>query len=152
MQSVNPYLNFPGNTEEAFTFYESVFGGEITGILRYRDMPESAEVMGVSGAELDKVAHMSLPLGEHNVLMASDTVDAEVPQLVTGTNFHLMIETDTVEEAERVFAALAESGSVTMPLMQSEWAERYGICVDKYGVQWMINYTGDVEFDYGPPE
>lgn len=144
MKVVNPYLNFHGNTGEAFTFYKSVFGGEFLQVLRFRDFPDNS--MGVSEADLDKIAHIALPLGPHNILMGTDYVDSLPQAFNAGNNFSLTIESETGEEAEGIFEALSAGGEVEMPLGQTEWAEKYGICKDKFGVQWMVNYEGSVQF------
>jgi PhnB protein len=144
MQYISPYLNFAGNTEEAFEFYRSVFGGDFTGILRFRDM-DTGE-MEVPESALDKVAHISLPLSGNLSLMASDVVGSQADSFVAGNNVYLYIETDSGEEAERLFSSLSDGGSVLMPLQGSDWAEKYGMCVDRFSIQWMISYTGDVEF------
>lgn len=143
MKRANPYLNFPGHTEEAFTFYRSVFGGEFQSVLRYRDFGDGA--MGVSADERDKIAHMSLPVGQ-NTLMGTDAVASHGRTLTAGNNFSITLEPDDAEEADRVFNALSAGGRVDMPLGQTEWAEKYGMCTDKFGVQWMINYAGTVQF------
>jgi PhnB protein len=143
VKAANPYLNFEGNTEEAFTFYQSVFGGEFAAVLRYRDFPDNS--MGVAEKDLDKIAHMALPLGEGNLLMGTDVVDGMPGKLKVGNNFYITIEPETVAEAETLFSALAEGGEVAMPLHKTEWAERHGQCTDRFGVQWMVDYTGDVE-------
>lgn len=144
MKAANPYLNFKGNTEEAFNFYRSVFGGEFLGVVRFRDFADNS--MGVAEADLDKIANIALPLGPHNVLMATDAVDSFPEEFVQGNNFSITLELDSEEEADRLFNALSSGGEVGMPLQQTEWAEKYGYCTDKFGVQWMLNYTGKVEF------
>ncbi|MGH7577225.1 MAG: VOC family protein [Longimicrobiales bacterium] len=144
MKAANPYLNFKGNTEEAFNFYKSVFGGELLGVARFRDFADNS--MGVAEADLDKIAHIALPLGPHNLLMATDYVDSMPFPFVAGNNFSITIDTDSAEEAERLFNALAAGGEPGMPLQKTEWAELYGHLTDKFGVQWMVNYTGSVEF------
>jgi PhnB protein len=143
MKKVEPYLNFAGNTEEAFTFYQSVFGGELF-VVRFRDFPDNP--MGVFDAELDKIAHIALPLGEGVLLMGSDVLESLGQSLKVGNNAYLHLETSDAEEAERLFGSLADGGKVEMPLQKTEWAEQYGICVDKFGVQWMVSYTGSVRF------
>lgn len=145
MQSVHPYLNFKGDAEEAFTLYRSVFGGEFLGVVRFRDFGGNA--MGVPDADLDKVAHIALPLAEGTNLMGSDVVGPEAESFVVGSNNYTYLETDTAEEADRVFSALSVGGAVEMPLMATEWAEKYGSCVDRFGVRWMVSYTGAVEFE-----
>ena len=144
MRFTGPYLNFSGNAEEALEFYRSVFGGEYEGVMRFRDFGDNA--MGVSEADLDKIAHVSLPLGEGIGLMASDVVGPEADAFNAGNNVYLYLEADTAEEADRLFGALSEGGVAEMPLQPTEWAEKYGTCVDRFGVRWMISFTGDVEF------
>ena len=144
MKVANPYLNFAGNTEEAFEFYRSIFGGEFTNVTRFRDM--GGNEMGLAEEELDGIANIGLPIGNGNVLMATDTVEAFGKPLNTGNNFYIALEADTAEEAETVFGKLADGGVVEMPLQQVEWAEKYGSLTDRFGVQWMVMYTGDVKF------
>lgn len=144
MQFVSQYLNFAGNAEEAFEFYRSVFGGEYDGVLRFRDFGEDA--MGASGPDLDKIAHISLPLVGGIGLMASDVIGPQAATFNAGNNFYIYLEAETGEEADRLFAALSEGGTAEMPLQPTAWAEKYGSLIDKFGVQWMISYTGDVQF------
>lgn len=146
MKSASPYINLPGNTEEAFAFYGKVFGTEPFGLLRYRDM--GGEAMGLTGDALDKVAHMGVPLGKDIVLMGTDVVPGmNQPAVVFGNNHYIMLEADDADEARRVFDGLSTGGKVEMPLDKTEWAELYGMCADKYGILWMVNYTGSVVFE-----
>jgi len=142
MKAANPYLNFNGDAEEAFEFYRSVFGGEFPMLLRYRDFQDGS--MDVPEPELDRIAHIALPLGE-NMLMGTDVLESQ-PRVSVGNNFYIALVTESAGEADRVFDALAEGGSVEMPLQETEWAEKYGMCTDRFGVQWMVDYTGSVEF------
>lgn len=148
MKTANPYLNFPGNTEEAFTYYKSVFGGEFVDFLRFKDF--GGDEMGVPEKDRDKIAHVALPLGENNLLMGTDVVDESV-SVTFGNNFYVTVETDSGDEADRLFSRLADGGKIEMPLEQTSWAEKYGACSDKFGVQWMVMYTGNVQFN-GSPE
>lgn len=143
MKEANAYLNFAGNTEEAFTFYRSVFGGEFISVIRFRDFSDNP--MGVPEKELDRIAHIALPLGPHTMIMGTDVLEGWRP-LSTGNNFYIAIEADDAGEARRLFGALAENGSTEMALQKTEWAEQYGSCVDRFGVQWMVMYTGNVQF------
>lgn len=143
MLAANPYLNFNGNAEDAFNFYRTVFGGEFQSLIRFSDFPDNP--MGVPEHEMNKIAHIALPLGNGNLLMATDVLSVWNP-LMPGNNFYIAIETETPEEADRLFDALAEGGKVAMGLERTEWAEKYGDCTDRYGVQWMIMYTGSVQF------
>lgn len=144
MKMVNPYLNFAGKTEEAFGFYRSVFGGDFPLVLRYRDF--GGNDMGAAEHELDKIAHMALPLGRDNMLMGTDVLESQAASLNMGNNFYISLEADSGAEATQLFGALAAGGQVEMPMQQTEWAEQFGICKDKFGVQWMVSYTGSVEF------
>ena len=146
MQWVSPYLNFKGDAEEAFAFYKSVFGTEFDGILRFREFGGSA--MGVAEADLDKIAHISLPLTGEISLMASDVVGQDAEAFVAGNNVNIYLEADSAEEADRLFEGLSEGGQQEMPLMQTEWAEKYGMCVDRFGIHWMISFTGEVSFSF----
>lgn len=144
MKSVHPYLNFAGNTEEAFNFYRRVFGGEFMGVFRFRDM--GGDGMGLSGADLDKIMHIALPLPNGTLLMATDSLESMGQKLTQGNNFYIYLETDSPEEARRLFDGLSDGGTVEMDLARTEWAEQYGSLRDAYGVQWMVSYTGDVQF------
>lgn len=137
MKSVNPYLNFSGNTEEAFHFYKSVFGGEVSDLVRFRDMPNT---MCVPEEELDLIAHIALPLGDYTLLMANDIPSSMPMELSEGNNFYIQFETDSAEEARGFFEALSEGGSVEMKLQNTDWAELFGSCVDRFGVQWMVMF------------
>ena len=140
MKTVHPYLNFAGNTEDAFRFYRQVFGGDFMGLMRFRDM--GGESMNIPPESLDKVAHVALPMGGGTLLMGTDTMEP----LTMGNNFYLTVDAESAEEAERLFDGLSDGGRVEMPLERTSWAEKYGICVDRFGVQWMVNYDGDVQF------
>lgn len=143
VKTVTPTLNFDGNTKEAFDFYQSVFGSEFSAVLRFRDLDGVEEI---PEHERDKIAHIALPLGNGNVLMGSDNLDSFGKSLTVGNNFYITLEPESAEDAERLFDALSTGGRVEMPLETTEWAERFGQCADKFGVQWMLNYTGDVDF------
>lgn len=147
MKAVSPYLNFAGHTEEAFEFYQSVFGGELH-VVRYGDFPDNP--MGVPDEDMDKIAHSALSLVGDTMLMGTDTLESLGQELTAGNNFSITLEAESEEEAERLFDALSEGGEVEMPLAATEWAEKYGSCVDRYGVRWQLNYTGDARFSAGP--
>lgn len=139
MATLNPYLNFPGNTEEAFDFYKSVFGGEFAGgIFRFKDTPE-ADKMNASDRE--KVMHVALPIGKGNMLMATDALESMGHKVTPGTNFHLSLEADSKEETEKLFKALSAGGKISMPLADAFWGAYFGMLTDKFGIQWMVNYT-----------
>jgi PhnB protein len=143
MKSVNPYLNFAGNTEEAFEFYRSVFGGEFAALMRFRDFGDNS--MGIAEADLDKVAHIALPLGT-GMLMGTDVVESFPRRLEMGNNFFITIEPESAAEADRLFERLSAGGEVLMELQRTAWAEKHGSFVDRYGVQWMVDFAGSVTF------
>jgi PhnB protein len=145
MKGANPYLNFKGNTYEAFTWYRSVFGGDFVGVTRFRDLPGNP--MGVAEADLDRIANIGLPLGNGTTLMATDTLDGW-PDPTPGNNFYIHIAAENAEEADRIFAGLCDGGAVEMELQRTAWAEKYGSCRDRFGVQWMVDYTGDVHYEH----
>ena len=138
MATLNPYLNFEGNTEEAFTFYKSVFGGEFTNITRFKDTPAAA---GMSPADVNKLMHVSLPIGKGNTLMGTDAVEGMGHKLTNGNNVQLSLEADSKEEAEKIFNGLSAGGKVEVPLSDQFWGAYFGMFADKYGVKWMVNYT-----------
>ena len=142
MQRATPYLMFHGQTEEAFAFYQSVFGGELSGAVRYRDMGMGGE----DDREGDLIAHISLPIARDTTLMGSDVSEAGAARYTVGNNVQMHLQADDADEARRVFAALSDGGSIVMPLEPSPWAERFGACSDRYGLIWMIDFTGEVEF------
>src|SRR5690625_1081340 len=133
MKALNPYLNFDGQAQEAFRFYEQVFGGKITGIHTYREMG-----MG-EGEEGDLIAHVSLSLDNGFTLMGSDMSANFSPPIQKGNNFTLMVDTESEEEARRYFDRLREGGEVTMDLQATDWAQLYGECRDRFGVLWAFN-------------
>ena len=144
MLSANTYLNFSGNTEEAFNFYKSVFGGEFISLVRFREFPHNR--MGVPESDLDKIAHLALPLGENNILMGSDNLEYNCKPLNVGNNFYISLEVETDHKADELFESLAGDGRIEMPMQKTEWAEKFGICEDRFGVQWMVMFTGVVQF------
>ena len=138
MKSVNPYLNFKGNAEEAFNFYRNVFGGELD-IVRFKDMEDN---MGASGDELNKIANATLPIGAGTVLLGCDVFGSWGESFQRGNDFYINLEPETPEEAKQLFGKLSEGGQIEMPLQKTEWAEYFGMCSDTFGIRWMVNYEG----------
>jgi PhnB protein len=134
MSTINPYLIFNGNCEEAFNFYKSVFGGEFTYIGRFSEMPD-----GHKGNEGDEnlIMHVSLPIGK-NVLMGSDTSESH-GHVTFGSNFSISVNAESKEEADRIFNALSADGKVTMPMADAFWGSYFGMFTDKFGVNWMVD-------------
>ncbi|MFT3753893.1 MAG: VOC family protein [Paludibacter sp.] len=144
MARTSTYLNFQRNTEEAFNFYKSVFGGEFSGggVARLGDFPPPEG--GPQLAEEDKnlIMHIELPIVGGHVLMGTDAPESMGFQVIPGNNIHLNLEPDTREETKRLFDALAVGGKVTMELQDMFWGAYYGTLTDKFGIQWMFNCTG----------
>jgi PhnB protein len=142
MATINPYLNFPGTTEEAFTFYKQVFGTDFITLQRFKDTPESDKL---PVDEQEKIMHAALPLGKGTILMATDALQSMGQNLTQGTNFHLSIGTESREEADRLFAGLSSGGQITMPLDKMFWGDYFGMLTDKFGIQWMISYNANAQ-------
>ncbi len=135
---LNIYLNFAGNSEEAFNFYKSVFGGEFSNVIRFKDMPMEGVI--IPEADENKVMHIGLPVGDCS-LMASDILESLGQKLVVGNNVYISVHPDTKEEADRIFNALSKGGKIEMPIANQVWGDYYGSLKDKFGVQWMVNYS-----------
>ena len=138
MPVLNAYLNFPGNTEEAFKFYRSVFGGEFSALQRFKDTPEAGRVPETAK---DWLMHIALPVGNGNTLMATDAVEPMGHKLTWGNNFHLSVEADSREQAQTYFQKLSDGAKVTQPLQDMFWGSYFGMLTDKFGIQWMIGHT-----------
>ncbi len=138
MATVNTYLNFCGNCEDAFNFYKSVFGGEFSYIGRFGEMPDSGHA-NMPEADKNKIMHVSLPIGS-TILMGSDSVGEWAPAFVQGNNFSISINTESKEEADRLFSGLSIGGQVTMPMADTFWGAYFGMLADKFGVNWMVNF------------
>lgn len=130
------YLNFDGTCAEAFDFYKSVFGGDFAMKQTFGDAPMANEMP----AEMrDRVMHVSLPLGDNLELMGSDTMPGMGKPFVAGTNTHVSLMPDSREQADQLFVRLSENGSQDMPMENQFWGAYFGMCTDRFGVQWMIN-------------
>jgi len=139
MTKLNTYLNFAGNTEEAFGFYRSVFGGKFTSVVRFKDMP--MEGVRIPRKDENKIMHIALPIGRDDVLMASDTLESLGQTLTQGNNVYVSVHPETKEEADRIFKALSAGGTVEMPIANQPWGDYWGSFRDKFGVLWMVNYS-----------
>lgn len=137
MAQVNPYLTFNGNCEEAFNFYKSVFGGEFAHIGRFKDMPSEAPL---SDEVANLIMHVSFPISSETILMASDTHESFSPPVIGGSNISISINTDSEDEAIKLFNGLSAGGKVTMPLEKTFWGALFGMFTDKFGIHWMVNY------------
>src|SRR6185436_2590659 len=139
MATINPWINFNGNALEAFTFYKSIFGGEFTKIIRLKDLASSEFPVGDTDAE--KIMLITLPIGESNTLMAND-----VPAFLGKVNENenrskISIKTESKEEADKLFNTLSAGGKVEGSMGNSPWGTYFGMFRDKYGIEWMIEFT-----------
>ena len=141
MTSVNTYLNFNGDCEEAFNLYKSVFGGEFSFVGRYKDMPPQEGMPPIPDNELNRIMHMALPISNETMLMGSDAGGDWAPAIVQGNNVAISINTDSKENADRIFNGLSEGGKVTMPMDNTFWGDYFGMFTDKFGINWMISFN-----------
>ncbi len=148
MATVNVYLTFNGNCEEAFNFYKSVFGGEFPYIGRFGDMPPSEDGKQVSEEEKNKIMHVSLPISGETMLMGSDVGGEWSSNFKEGNNFSLSLNANSREEAEKLFNALSEGGMVKMPLEDTFWGAYFGMWTDKFGINWMVNYDDPAKMQH----
>ena len=141
MTTVNIYLNFNGNCEEAFLFYKSVFGSEFSYLGRFKDMPPQEGMPPLPKGMENMIMHVGLPISKETMIMGSDTGGEWAPAFHQGNNFSISITTDSKEEADRLFYGLSEDGQIIMPLNVTFWGDYYGMFTDKFGVSWMVSYN-----------
>ncbi len=139
MTKLHSYLNFAGNAEEAFNFYKSVFGGDFSSLVRFKDLP--MEGVSIPEEDQDKIMHVSLPIGRDEVLMASDALASLGQELVQGNNVYVSVHPDSREEADRIFNALSAGGDTEMAIADQPWGDYFGSFKDRFGVMWMVNYS-----------
>jgi PhnB protein len=140
MAKVSTYLNFPRNTEEAFNFYRTVFGGDfVSPVARFRDIPSAENAPPLPESDRDLVMHVALPILGGHVIMGTDAPESMGFRVNPGNNVYINLEPDTREETRRLFHALSQGGQVEMELQDMFWGDYYGSCTDKYGIRWMFN-------------
>ena len=138
MASINPHINFNGNAEEAFTFYKSVFGGDFTKVIRFKDL--ASPEYPVAEKEQNKIMLITLPIGKNNMLMAND-----VPEIMGQVNENenrskISISAESKEEADRLFNGLSAGGEIEGPMGDGPWGSYAGMFRDKYGIEWVIEF------------
>lgn len=138
MATINPYINFNGNAEEAFTFYKSVFGGEFTEIMRFKDL--SSPEFPVPENEADKIMRIVLPVGK-SILIANDVPESLGRVNENENRSKISISAESKEEADRLFNGLSEDGEVEMPIGDSPWGSYFGMLRDKYGIEWTVEFN-----------
>lgn len=142
MATVNIYLTFNGNCEEAFKFYQSVFGGEFPYIGRFKDMPPGEGDGKLNPGEENRIMHVSLPISKETMLMGSDTGGEWGANYLQGNNFTISITAENKAEADKLFNGLSAAGKVTMPPGKTFWSDYFGMLTDKFGINWMVSVEG----------
>jgi PhnB protein len=137
MATINPYINFNGNAEEAFNFYKSVFGGEFETVVRFKDL-ESPE-FPVPENEANKIMRITLPIGG-NMLIANDVPESLGPVNENENRSKISVHAKSREEADKIFAGLTQGGSIEMPLDDSPWGTYFGMFRDKFGIEWTVEF------------
>jgi PhnB protein len=137
MKAVNPYLNFPGTSEQAFQFYRSVFGGQFSMLQRFGDLPNGDQT---PIEDRNRILHISLPLPNGTVLMATDACESQGHKLSIGNNFYICLECDDEAEVTTLFTALTAGGKVEMSPQKTFWGAFFSMGTDRFGVQWMLQY------------
>lgn len=138
MRTINPWINFNGTAEEAFNFYKSIFGGDFTKVVRFKDLA-SAEFQ-VPDSEANKLMHIALPIGKHNLLIAND-----VPEFMGRVNeaenrSKIILNAESREEADQIFNGLSAGGDVEGQIGDSPWGTYAGMFRDKYGIEWIVEF------------
>ena len=136
--TINPWINFNGNAEEAFTFYKSVFGGDFTKVIRFKDL--ASPEYPVAEKDQNKIMLITLPIGKNNILMAND-----VPEILGQVNENenrskISISTESKEEADRLCNGLSAGGEIEVPMNDGPWGSYFGMLRDKYGIEWVIEF------------
>lgn len=138
MATINPYINFNGNAEEAFNFYKSVFGGDFASVVRFKDL-EGAGVH-MSEGDADKIMRIVLPIGG-NTLIANDVPEGMGPVSENENRSKIAVTADSREEAEKIFSGLSAGGAVEMPMGDSPWGTYFAMFRDKYGIEWTVEFS-----------
>ena len=139
MKTINPWINFNGNAEEAFTFYKSVFGGEFTKIIRFKDIASPG--FPVSDEDAEKIMLIALPIGTENVLMANDVPSILGPMNEQENRSKILVSVESKEEADAIFTGLSAGGQVEAPIGESPWGTYFAMFRDKYGIEWMVEFA-----------
>jgi PhnB protein len=141
MALINPYIHFNGNAEEAFTFYKSIFGGEFTKIMRYKDL--SSVEYPIAENDANRLMHVALPIGKSSMLTGSDVLGIMGEVTENDNRNTISISAESREEADKLFNGLSEGGKIEMPIADGPFGAYFGMFADKYGIQWMVNFTAN---------
>ncbi len=140
MTTVNVYLTFNGDCEKAFNFYKSAFGGEFPQVSKFGEMPPQEGMPPIPDSEKEKIMNISLPISKETVLSGCDSSEAFGQATVIGNNFAITITIDSQAEADRLFNELSAGGKVIMPMDKTFWGAYFGNFIDKFGINWMVNF------------
>jgi len=138
MASINPYIHFNGNAEDAFTFYKSVFGGEFSKIVRFKDL--KLEGSPFSEKEAEKIMFIALPIGKNGMLLGSDTPEQLGKHSENETRSKIHVSVGSKAEADNIFTGLSKDGQIEMPIDESPWGSYFGMFRDKFGIEWMVEF------------
>lgn len=148
MPTINPYLNFQGNTEEAFFFYQSIFGGKfIGGITRFSDTPEGDHL---PENERNKVMHIALQIGDRNTIMGTDALESMNQTVQQGNNFYISIQADSKQQADQFFNGLSDEAKIEMEMQNTFWGDYFGMLTDKSGIKWMVSFSENRWYETSP--
>lgn len=141
MSRVSIYLNFMGNTREAFEFYKSVFNTEYTSPIMYnRDIPAHEGSPQFSEEDAGKIMHVALPILGGTLIMGTDMLESMGHDIKIGNNVTINLEPDSKEETDRLYQRLSEGSTQNMPMQDMFWGAYWGVCLDRFGIRWMFNY------------
>ena len=138
MRTINPWINFNGNAEEAFNFYQSVFGGDFVRIIRFKEL--SSPEFQVPESEANKIMYIALPIGKQNVLIANDVPDFMGPVNENENRSKISVSAESREEADQIFNGLSAGGAIEGPIGDSPWGSYAGMFRDKYGIEWIVEF------------
>lgn len=137
MAQINPHINFNGNAEEAFIFYRSVFGGEFSKIIRFKELASPEFPVPVN--EADKIMFIALPVG-NNVLIANDVPESMGRTSENENRSKISVSAESKEEADRIYRGLSKDGQIEMPIADSPWGSYFGMFRDRYGIEWIVEF------------
>lgn len=141
MAIANIYLMFDGNCEEAFNYYQTVFGGSFSYVGRYGDLPSQEGFPVLADIEKNKIENICLPISKETFLMGSDLISSFGKEFKWGNNFSVYLEAQNMKEADSLFNGLSKEGVKSIPMTKAHWGDYFGMCTDKFGINWFINYS-----------
>lgn len=141
MSKLSLYLHFNGNCEKAFNHYKVVFNAELASITRYGDVPRQDGSPAIPEKDLNKIENIGLLLDDGSIIMGSDMLDIWGQKNIVGNNFSIYITASSKDEADKFFDGLADGGSITMPMAVAHWGDYFGMCTDRFGISWLVNYS-----------